>query len=267
MGRDHLRKLIVSAMLITVGTVGAAPIVTTGRNQSGTATDWTFSSGIPGPSASDYADQNAGNGAVFSLAQGGYEFAPAFGYDAITAMNNGSAQPSSFDQSGQIILVTNGSRLLLDLNTPAGAWVNVSQIGSFSLHANSRTAQEYQVWGSNAATVPVTSGSLTAAGWNTVGPYVDTSEIDTALPSAYSDRHHGVRITDSTGSLGNYRYLLFEIFTPTPHGYSPTEYSEFDVFGTLVLPEPASLGVLTFGMGALLLRRRQYLEGSILTSH
>ena len=71
---------------------------------------------------------------------------------------------------------------------------------------------------------------------NTDGCFGQPREMDSPV-------QQGVSITAASGSIGHYRYLLWEV-QPTPSGHKPVSdsafYGEFDVYGT---PEAGKPGI------------------------
>ena len=70
---------------------------------------------------------------------------------------------------------------------------------------------------------PATKIDPTTRGWKKIA-FVDTR------PDRNRGGQYGVSITDPTGSLGHYRYLLFDVFeTESDDVYGNTFFSEIDV--------------------------------------
>jgi hypothetical protein len=56
--------------------------------------------------------------------------------------------------------------------------------------------------------------------------------VDTRPKSGDAGGQYAVSLTDTTGSLGRYRYLLFDVFeTESEDAWGNTFYSEIDVVG------------------------------------
>jgi hypothetical protein len=72
-----------------------------------------------------------------------------------------------------------------------------------------------------------------------------------------SDNSSKVVITDTTGPLAvNVDAIQFDFVTPVGSGGSPESvYREIDVFGSAIIPEPSSLGLVALGGAALMLGR------------
>ena len=117
-------------------------------------------------------------------------------------------------------------RLKIDL----GKAIPVAQINTYSWHKSDRAPQVYKVYASDGLATgfnpePKIGSDPAKCGWKKIAT-VDTRP--------YHNGHVGgrdaVSISDSAGSLGNYRYILFEIFiTESNDTFGHTFYSEIDV--------------------------------------
>jgi hypothetical protein len=120
---------------------------------------------------------------------------------------------------------TEGGRLLVDL----GRVVEVKQINTFSRHAGPRGPQVYKLFGSDGADVnfvarPEKATDLLASGWKQL------AAVDTRPQSGPGAGEHRVSISESTGVLGKFRYLIFDISrTESDDMFGNTFYSEIDV--------------------------------------
>ena len=118
-----------------------------------------------------------------------------------------------------------GGRIRIDL----GKAIDVEQIRSYSWHPDSRAPQVYYVYASDGTAsgfdpAPDTKKDLAACGWRQIA-FVDTRPKDGDGGGQYA-----VSLTDTTGSLGRYRYLLFDVFeTESDDVWGNTFYSEIDV--------------------------------------
>lgn len=109
-----------------------------------------------------------------------------------------------------------------------GRAVEIAQVNSFSWHVEKRGPQVYKLYASASsdANPKVTrgSGDPVAAGWKLV------ASVDTRANQKTTGGQYGVQITDTSGSLGAYRHLLFcseAALIDDPD--SNTFYSEVDV--------------------------------------
>jgi hypothetical protein len=120
---------------------------------------------------------------------------------------------------------TGGGRFRLDL----GSVIEVAQVNTYSWHPNARGPQIYRLWASDGAdpkfnATPKTSVDPVTSGWKLI------TVVDTRAKEGNDGGQFGVSITDLRGSLGKYRYLLFDCYvTETSDSFGNTFYSEIDV--------------------------------------
>lgn len=118
-----------------------------------------------------------------------------------------------------------GGRIRFDL----GEIKDVTEIRSYSWHPDSRAAQVYYVYASDGTPstfdpAPGTKKDLASCGWKQI------AFVDTRPKSGDPGGQYAVGITDTTGSLGRYRYLLFDVFeTESDDVWGNTFYSEISV--------------------------------------
>jgi len=180
--------------------------------------DFKFKS-VPSPSRSDAA----GNARVLMVD------GEADGNSAgINALVDG-ALPASDDQPRRNFFIrpgSGGARLLMDL----GKVIDVAQINSYSWHPGSRGPQVYRVWISDGSAAnfneaPKANVDPRSCGWKVLAT-VDTRSTDETKDGG----QWGVSITDASGALGRFRYLLFDCYvTEIADDFGNTFYSEIDV--------------------------------------
>ena len=120
---------------------------------------------------------------------------------------------------------SDGGRILADL----GKVTSVKRISTYSRHVADRAPQVYTVYGSAGDT----AGFIREPGRD-VNPekngWIKIAGVDTRPATRDPGGRHGVSMTDSVDSLGDYRYLLF-VIEPTekrdPFGL--TFFSEIDI--------------------------------------
>ncbi len=120
---------------------------------------------------------------------------------------------------------TAGGRLWIDLGRP----VEIQQVHTYSWHPNTRGPQVYTLYahaanpiGSNSPPGPETD--LEGSGWRRI------ARVDTRPKAGPGGGQYGVSISDSSGALGLYRCLLFELArTEDADPFGNTFYSEIDV--------------------------------------
>lgn len=124
---------------------------------------------------------------------------------------------------------TGGGRMRIDL----GSMIEIAQVNTYSWHPDTRGPQLYRLWASDGTgpkfcAEPRADIDPTTCGWQLI-TIVDTR------PKQQGEEEggqYGVSITDASGSLGRYRYLLFGFFVAeTADDYGNTFYSEVDVIG------------------------------------
>jgi hypothetical protein len=120
---------------------------------------------------------------------------------------------------------TGGGRFQMDL----GSIIEIAQVNTYSWHPNTRGPQVYRLWASDGALpnfnpAPKTNIDLAASGWKLI------TVVDTRSKEGDDGGQFGVSITDARGSLGKFRYLLFDCYvTETADEFGNTFYSEIDV--------------------------------------
>lgn len=147
----------------------------------------------------------------------------------LSALTDGLA-PTSDDQPGSNVFFTagtGGGRFRIDL----GKTIEITRVNTYSWHPNSRGPQVYRLWAgdeSNPKFNPEPKGTIDPAscGWKQL------ALVDTRGREGEDGGQYGVSITRPGGSLGNYRYLLFDCYvTEVADNWGNTFYSEVDVFG------------------------------------
>jgi hypothetical protein len=119
-----------------------------------------------------------------------------------------------------------GGRLLIDLGTP----IAIDQVNNYSWHRNTRGPQVYKLYGSDGMDSqfnrePSGDADPEQTRWKLL------AEVDTR-PSGNGavGGQYGASIFDSEGSVGPFRYLLFDISRTENHDpFGNTFYSEIDV--------------------------------------
>jgi hypothetical protein len=173
---------------------------------------------LPSPSRTD-----AATSATFSIVGGARD---NNGGD-LDVLHDGKL-PAEEDQPSQNFFFeagTEGGRLLLDLRQV----VEIKQVNSYSWHPNARGPQVYQLYAADGAIAgfnpkPGPGKNPEQTGWKLV------AKVDTRPKDRTTGGQFGVSISDSAGSLGKFRYLLFEISrTEDNDTFGNTFFSEIDV--------------------------------------
>ena len=157
----------------------------------------------------------------------------------IRALNNGRL-PQEEDDLGANFFFRQGSeggRLKLDL----GSVIDVRQVNSYSWHPGDRAPQVYKLYAADGTAAgfnpaPTQGTDPATCGWKLL------ASVDTRPPSGRAGGQYGVSIADTAGSLGKYRYFLFDVFrTETRDNFGHTFFSKINVRAM----EPAEPEVLT----------------------
>jgi hypothetical protein len=118
-----------------------------------------------------------------------------------------------------------GGRFRIDL----GAMTDVAAVNTYSWHPDTRAPQVYRVYasdgtGANFNPSPGVKVDLTTCGWREI------AFVDTRTKEGGKGGQYGVSITDTSGLLGRYRYLIFDVYeTESDDPWGNTFYSEIDV--------------------------------------
>jgi hypothetical protein len=219
--------------MFTFACIANAEIKTvTERNPSESATVSFRFKNVPSPSKADAASK-----AVFTIVSG----AADGNSGEIRKLHDGKL-PTEQDEPGENFFFdagTDGGRLLVDL----GNAIEIKQVNTYSWHPTSRGPQVYKLYASDGSgdgfkAKPERGSDLTKAGWKLIAT-VDTRS------TGDNGGQHGVSVSDSEGTVGKYRYLLFDIFrTETADPFGNTFFSEVDVLDknatSLAENEPAT---------------------------
>jgi hypothetical protein len=120
---------------------------------------------------------------------------------------------------------TEGGRVQVDL----GSVIRIKQINSYSWHPNTRGPQVYKLYASDGTAdgfngKPENGLDPEKVGWKLI------AKVDTRPKDGEGGGQYGVSISDSEGTVGQYRYLLFDCSrTESEDGFGNTFYSEIDV--------------------------------------
>jgi hypothetical protein len=129
-----------------------------------------------------------------------------------------------------------GGRLLVDLGHP----IEIGQVNTYSWHPSTRGPQVYKLYLSDGAAQnfnakPGKGTDPTTCGWTFI------ASVDTRPKQGDRGGQYGVSISDTNGSLGRDRYLLFDISrTENEDDWGNTMYSEIDVIERGTKPTPVA---------------------------
>jgi hypothetical protein len=206
--------LLIASLSVT-SLVHSEVKITPERVQDGTAA-YKFST-VPVPRRGD-----AGAKATFTVIDGERD---RNGGD-VAKLSDGRL-PRSADEPGSNFFFqagSDGGRVLVDLSSA----IELKEVNTYSWHTNTRGPQVYRLYASDGkaegfAAQPKRPTDPVTVGWKLLG------SVDTRPASGESGGQFGVSITDTAGSLGQYRYLLFDIGrTEDADAFGNTFYSEFD---------------------------------------
>jgi hypothetical protein len=206
-----------AALLLLAGHVARAEVrVTVERNPEGTP-EFQFTN-VPPPLRNDAA---AKAGLTIVAGKGDPNSS------GLRALNDGRL-PDEEDQPTENFFFdagTEGGRLQVDL----GSVIAIRQINSYSWHPGDRAPQVYRLYAADGAAAgfeatPAKDRDLEKCGWKLL------ANVDTRPRNGERGGQYGVSISDTGGSLGRFRYLLFDVArTEERDTFGNTFYSEIDV--------------------------------------
>jgi len=216
--RMNSKKTILVVLLSVALTAPAQVKVTVDHNTGPNATpDFKFKN-VPSPAKDDAATQ-----AKLKLVVGAKDDNGA----DLSALTDGLL-PTEQDQPAANFFFNAGSdggRFLMDLGTA----IEIAQVNSYSWHPDTRGPQIYALFASDGTTAkfnlePDAKTDPTSCGWKLI------ASVDTRPKQGDSGGQYGVSITDARGSLGKFRYLLFDaVPTESDDAWGNTFFSEIDV--------------------------------------
>ena len=213
------RAKIIPLVLLSMALRASAQVkVTVDHNTGPNATpDFKFKN-VPSPAKDDAATQ-----AKLKLVVGAKDDNGA----DLSALTDGLL-PTEQDQPAANFFFNAGSdggRFLMDLGTA----IEIAQVNSYSWHPDTRGPQIYALFASDGTTAkfnlePDAKTDPTSCGWKLI------ASVDTRPKQGDSGGQYGVSITDARGSLGKFRYLLFDaVPTESDDAWGNTFFSEIDV--------------------------------------
>jgi len=216
--RMNSKKTILIVLLSVALTAQAQVKVTVDHNTGPNATpDFKFKN-VPSP-----VKDNAATQAKLKLVVGAKDDSGA----DLSALTDGLL-PTEQDQPAANFFFNAGSdggRFLMDLGTA----IEIAQVNSYSWHPDTRGPQIYALFASDGTTAkfnlePDAKTDPTSCGWKLI------ASVDTRPKQGDSGGQYGVSITDASGSLGKFRYLLFDaVPTESDDAWGNTFFSEIDV--------------------------------------
>jgi hypothetical protein len=214
-----LTILMVSELLVGISFPSQGSIkVTVNHNSNDTATSEFKFKEVPSPSKTD-----AAKNAKFSIVEGERD---ENGGD-LEKLNDGKlpTEPDAPAENFFFKAGTPGGRLVLDL----GSITDVRQVNTYSWHPDTRAPQVYKLYVSDGTAADFKpqpkEKDPQKTGWILI------TNVDTRS-GADAGGQFAVSISNSEGSLGKIRYLLFDMSsTESDDPFGNTFYSEIDVVG------------------------------------
>lgn len=212
-----LRLCIFSLLLGQTLTPSAAVKITIDHNTGEAATAQFKFKRVPPP-----VKDNAAATAKLKLVVG-----HAASNSSLKALTDG-VLPEEEDQPSANFFFHDGSdggRFLLDL----GSAIEIQEVNSYSWHPDTRAPQVYTLFASDGTDPhfnpePDANTDPATCGWKLI------ATVDTRPKQGDSGGQYGVNITDSSGSLGKFRYLLFDsIPSEDDDPWGNTFFSEVNV--------------------------------------
>ena len=216
--KTRLLPLVNVALLAFAFCSRAEIKVVTERNASSDATAKFKFKNVPSPSRSDAATQ-----AKFTIVDGARDQNGG----ELDQLHDGKVPTEEDQPAGNFFFRagSEGGRLVIDL----GKAIEIKQINTYSWHSSTRGAQVYGLYVSDGKShdfiaQPKKDLDLEKSGWKWL------ARIDTRPKEGESGGQYGVSVSDSSGSIGEYRYVLFDLArTEDADPFGNTFYSEIDV--------------------------------------
>ena len=240
------------AVFLSAATSQAATVVTEGALGDDNFASFT---GVDAPPASDYADQNAGNGVTVAESAG----SPINLFGGLlpaTALNDGIF-------AGLGVIFENTTQLDGRYHYDLMSAIEIGKITSYASNGDPRAGQKHSVWGSAAGTIPSTATTLSVDDGTTgVGSVRSDLELAgwTLIADVQVDQSSGssgAMITPDGGiSLGSYRWLMFNVQLNGAPGSNQHPFMlEIDVYQAI--PEPSTFALALMSLGCLVCWRRR----------
>jgi hypothetical protein len=140
--------------------------------------------------------------------------------DGVVPNNDDDPGTNLFFRAGSM-----GGRFRMDF----GKAIDVAQVISYSWHSNTRGPQLYKLYAANGSepgfnVAPKRGVDPAAYGWKFI------ATVSTIPKQGEDGGQYAASVSDSSGSLGKYRYLLFDCYvTELNDDWGNTFYSEIDV--------------------------------------
>jgi quinoprotein glucose dehydrogenase len=198
------------------------------------------------------------------VTDGGSDSAAANGASAAAVPGQATPDPLSGALGGKLPRLTDASLPANNDDTAHSTWfdgeayrftldlgkaLELERINTYSWHREGRAAQAWVLWGAAGAAMPDGAGDPAKAGWSRIAQ-VDTSSLG-------EGGKHGVSVLAGGGSLGTYRWLLWQSAVTTPVR-AGTFFAKINVFAkgrTLppinARPDPAVVALKQHALSSL----------------
>jgi hypothetical protein len=217
--RMKTRTLVCVAALLAWSFAGQAEIRITAEHNAGDRAGASFKfEKVPAPSKGDAATK-----AKFAIIDGERDNNGG----ELNKLNDGKV-PNEDDQPSENFFFgpgADGGRLRIDF----GDRITIQRVNTYSWHSNTRGPQVYKLYASDGSVdgfnaEPKKAADPESCGWKLL------AKVDTRPKEGQGGGQYGVSISDSSGNLGQYRYLLLDISrTEDKDPFGNTFYSEIDV--------------------------------------
>ena len=137
--------------------------------------------------------------------------------------------PAALNLTEHDLYMTHSLTVMFMATLDLGNAIEITQVNTYSWHANSRGPQVYNLFASEGAgpgfnPTPDSHTDPATCGWKLI------ATVDTVPTQGETGGQYGVSITDASGSLGKFRYLLFDsIPTEFDNPWGNTFFSEINV--------------------------------------
>ncbi len=172
------------------------------------------------PSGRDYADRRSHNGVTVKWLKNfamPHRLSGAKG-EELPRINDGLWARNNDDVDRNTWLDEKRARFVMDLQAP----VPITRINTYSWHKTNRAQQVFTLYGANAKRLPDAESSRLSPEWQRIAN-IDTKPLG-------EGGIHGTSILAPYGSIGNYRYLLWDVPRLWPNLVESTFFSEIDVY-------------------------------------
>ena len=215
----NMRRAFIACIFLAFSIAACGAVKITIDHNTGDAATAQFKfKRVPSP-----ARNNAAAKAKLKLVVG--QLAPNGG--GLKALTDGLL-PEEEDQPHANLFFNDGSdggRFSMDLSSA----IEIMQVNTYSWHSDTRAPQVYNLFASDGTDPkfnpePDANTDPATCGWKLI------ATVDTRPKQGDSGGQYGVSVSDSGGSLGKYRYLLFDtIPSEDDDPWGNTFFSEIDV--------------------------------------